>query len=56
MAEDYLAKIKATGKTKIHQLTPEQRKAWKEKMLAIYPEFYDVVGKDLIQEAIDEGN
>jgi C4-dicarboxylate-binding protein DctP len=55
MAEDYLAKIKATGKTKIHQLTPEQRKAWKEKMLAIYPEFYDVVGKDLIQEAIDEG-
>jgi len=55
MAEDYLAKIKATGKTNIHQLTAEQRKAWKDKMLTIYPEFYDVVGKDLIEEAISEG-
>jgi len=55
MAEDYLAKIKATGKTNIHQLTAEQRKAWKDKMLTIYPEFYDVVGKDLIEEALAEG-
>ncbi len=55
MAEDYLAKIKATGKTNIHQLSAEQRKAWKDKMLTIYPEFYDVVGKDLIEEAISEG-
>jgi C4-dicarboxylate-binding protein DctP len=55
MDEDYLAKIKAMGKTSVHQLTPEQRKAWKTKMLAIYPEFYNVVGKDLIDEAIAAG-
>jgi C4-dicarboxylate-binding protein DctP len=55
MSEDYLAKIKATGKTRIHELTPAQRKAWKAKMLTIYPKFYKVVGKSLIDEAIAEG-
>jgi C4-dicarboxylate-binding protein DctP len=55
MSDDYLAKIKATGKTKIHELTPEQRNAWKAKMLTIYPKFYKVVGKSLIDEAIAEG-
>jgi C4-dicarboxylate-binding protein DctP len=55
MADDYLAKIKATGKTKIFTLTADQRNAWKTKMLAIYPNFYKVIGKDLIEEAIAEG-
>jgi C4-dicarboxylate-binding protein DctP len=55
MDEDYLGKIKATGKTNIHESTAEQRKAWKDKMLAIYPDFYNIVGKDLIEEAIAEG-
>ncbi len=55
MDEEYLAKIKASGKTMVHELTAEQRKAWKDKMLTIYPEFYNVIGKDLIQEAVAEG-
>lgn len=55
MDEDYLAKIKASGKTKVHELTAEQRKAWKDKMLEIYPEFYNTIGKDLITEAVAEG-
>ena len=55
MDEEYLAKIKAMGKTEVFQLAPEQRKAWKTKMLEIYPEFYSVIGKDLIDEAIAEG-
>jgi C4-dicarboxylate-binding protein DctP len=55
MDEEYLKKIEASGKTKIHELTDEQRNAWKDKMLTIYPEFYDVIGKDLIDEAIAEG-
>ena len=55
MDDDYLAKIKASGKTQIHELTPEQRKAWKEKMVKIYPEFYDVIGKELIDEALAAG-
>jgi len=52
MAKTYLEKVKASGKTKVHTLTPEQRKAWKDKMLTIYPQFYDVIGKDLIDEAL----
>ena len=55
MDDEYLAKIKEAGKTTVHELNAEQRKAWKDKMLTIYPEFYDVVGKDLIEEAIAEG-
>lgn len=55
MSEDYLAKIKATGKVRIHYLTPAQRNAWKAKMLTIYPKFYKVIGKKLIDEAIAEG-
>ena len=55
MDEDYLVKIKESGKTTVHELTPEQRQAWKSKMMVIYPEFYDVIGKDLIEEAIALG-
>jgi C4-dicarboxylate-binding protein DctP len=55
MDDEYLAKVKATGKTKVHELTAAQRKAWKDKMLTIYPKFYSVIGKDLINEAIAEG-
>lgn len=55
MDEEYLTKIKESGKSTVHELTAEQRKAWKDKMLTIYPEFYNVIGKDLIDEAIAEG-
>ena len=55
MDQDYLAKIKASGKTTVHTLTPEQRKAWKTQMMTIYPKFYDVIGKDLIDEALAAG-
>jgi len=51
----YLADIKASGKTKVHVLTPEQRKAWKEKLMPIYPQFYDAIGKDLIEGALAAG-
>lgn len=56
MDENYLAKVKESGKTTVHALTPEQRKAWKTKMLTIYPGFYEVIGKDLIDGAIAAGN
>jgi len=52
---DYLNKIKEAGGTAIHELTPEQRKAWKDKMMTIYPEFYDVIGKDLIEGSLNAG-
>lgn len=53
--QDYLEKIKESGKVEITTLTPEQRQVWKDKMMEIYPEFYDVIGKDLIQKALDAG-
>ncbi len=55
MDKEYLAKVEASGKTTVHELTPEQRKAWQAKMMTIYPKFYDVIGKDLIDEAIAAG-
>jgi len=54
MDEDYLAKVKESGKTTVHELTPAQRKAWKKALLPIYPEFYDSIGKDLIDGALAE--
>jgi C4-dicarboxylate-binding protein DctP len=51
----YLGDIKAAGTTTIHELTPQQRKAWKDKLVTIYPEFYDSIGKDLIEGAMAAG-
>ncbi len=51
---DYLDKIKASGKVEIHYLTPEEKQVWKNKMMTIYPQFYKVVGKDLIDKALAE--
>ncbi|MEC9492675.1 TRAP transporter substrate-binding protein [Flexistipes sp.] len=53
--QEYLKKIRESGKVEIIKLTPEQRQVWKEKMMEIYPEFYDVIGKDLIQKTLDAG-
>ncbi len=53
MDEKYLGEIKAAGTTEVHTLAPEQRKAWKDKLIKIYPEFYDVVGEDLITGAMN---
>ena len=36
-------------------LTPEQREVWRKTLSKVYPKFYDVIGKDLIEEAIKEG-
>ncbi len=51
----FLAKVKAyadkTGKLKIYTLTPEQTAAWRKVMVGIYPKFYDVIGKSLIEAA-----
>ncbi|WP_456324871.1 TRAP transporter substrate-binding protein [Desulfonauticus submarinus] len=50
--QEQLEKIKASGKVQIHYLTPEERKVWKKAMMKIYPEFYDVIGKERIEEAL----
>jgi len=46
---------KKTGKLEIDYLTPEERKLWEKRLRAIYPKFYDTIGKDLIEKAIKAG-
>ena len=48
----YLAKMEQSGKIKIHELTPQQRAVWKQKMMSIYPQFYSSIGKNLIETAL----
>ncbi len=36
-------------------LTPAQREIWRKTLVKIYPQFYKTIGKDLIEEAIKEG-
>lgn len=42
-----------TGKLQITTLTPEQKANWANIMKAVYPEFYGVIGKDLIEKTIN---
>jgi C4-dicarboxylate-binding protein DctP len=42
---------KKTGKLKIHRLTPEEVDAWRKATQVIYPQFYGVIGEDLIKQA-----
>ena len=57
--DSQFAKIKAyadkTGKLQIIRLTKAQRDAWVKKLRSIYPKFYGMIGKDLIQKAIKAG-
>ncbi|MGC2518886.1 MAG: TRAP transporter substrate-binding protein [Burkholderiales bacterium] len=45
-----LEKIKATGKSQIIALTPEEKKAWKKAELKVHRDNEATIGKDLIQE------
>jgi len=48
---DYLAKIESSATIKIHHLTPDQRALWQKKMLSIYPDFYKLIGEELIKKS-----
>ena len=48
--DDALAKIKATGKTQIITLTPEEKKAWKKAELKVHRDNEGTIGKALIEE------
>lgn len=49
-----LAKIeeygRASGKLKVHRLNPDQQKTWQTTLEKIYPQFYSVIGEDLIKK------
>lgn len=52
---EYLANIKAyaekSGNLEIITLTPEQKAAWRKATSVVYPDFYKVIGEDLIKKA-----
>ena len=49
---DALAAIKATGKTEIHDPTPEEQKVWRAAMMPVYKSAEGRVGKAIIDEAL----
>ncbi len=55
LTEEQRAKVLKDPKVKVVTLTKEQRAVWVKKLRAIYPKFYKVIGKDLIEETIKEG-
>jgi len=52
--DDALAKVKASGKTEIVTLTPEQKMTWKKAMMPIHQKMEDKIGKELIQAVYKE--
>ncbi len=48
--EEDLASVKASGKSEIITLTPEERKAWKDAMISVHTSMESRIGKDMIQE------
>jgi C4-dicarboxylate-binding protein DctP len=51
--EELVKYSKDTNKLQIINLTPEQKQQWRKAMSAVYPQFYDVIGEDLIKKAIE---
>jgi C4-dicarboxylate-binding protein DctP len=49
---DALAKIKASGKTTLHYLTPQQRAAWVEALRPVYKEAESRVGKQVVDDLL----
>jgi len=47
--DDSLAKVKASGKSEVLVLTPEQKTAWKKVLVKVHREMEDRIGKELIQ-------
>ena len=48
--DEALEKIKASGKSQIIALTPDEKKAWKKAELKVHRDNEGTIGKDLIQE------
>ncbi|MFZ0611582.1 MAG: TRAP transporter substrate-binding protein [Desulfobacterales bacterium] len=52
--EEDLASVKASGKSEMIPLTPEEKAAWKNVLLKVHTEMADRIGADLIQEVYTE--
>ncbi|WP_106418154.1 TRAP transporter substrate-binding protein [Salinicola tamaricis] len=54
--EEAKQSIAKSGNTKIHELSPEQVKAWRDAMAPVIDEFRDEIGSDLIDAAQQSNN
>ena len=52
--DEALAKVKASGKSQIVTLTPEEKKAWKKALVKVHQEHEAKIGKELIQSIYKE--
>jgi C4-dicarboxylate-binding protein DctP len=52
--EDAIAKVKASGKTQIIVLTPDERKAMRKAMVKVHKEMTERIGKDLLASVYKE--
>src|SRR5437773_716538 len=52
--EDALAAVKASGKTEIVKLTPQEKDAWKRALLVVHKENESRIGKDIIEAVYKE--
>jgi C4-dicarboxylate-binding protein DctP len=52
--DDALAKVKATGRTQILELSGDEKKAWKKALLQVHRASEATIGKPLIQEIYKE--
>lgn len=50
--DEYIKKMEEAG-MEITILTPEQKDAFREKMLPVWEDYYDIVGKDLIDKIVN---
>lgn len=50
---DAMAKVRASGKSEIIELTPEQKAAWKKALAKVHRQMEGRIGKDLIQSIYD---
>jgi hypothetical protein len=56
--ENALAGIKASGKTEVYYLTPQEKEQWRQALLSVHTTMASRVGKDLVaihDEASAEG-
>ena len=52
--DDALAAVKASGKTEIITLTPQEKAAWKKAAVAVHKENESRIGKDIIESVYKE--
>jgi C4-dicarboxylate-binding protein DctP len=47
--DDAIVAIRASGLTEVHELTAEQREAWRQALLPVHAQMEDRVGKELVE-------